>query len=74
MQYFLDDVSNCMMSFLLTTNFLFIRQRAGGAADGSDLKGGGKKSLPTFFALGGKKKAEPEPEPEPKKKNWWTLN
>mmetsp|Transcript_16557 Transcript_16557/g.34614 ORF Transcript_16557/g.34614 Transcript_16557/m.34614 type:complete len:162 (+) Transcript_16557:99-584(+) len=49
-------------------------QRAGGAADGSDLKGGGKKSLPTFFTLGGKKTKEPEPEPEPKKKNWWTLN
>ena len=49
-------------------------QRAGGSADGSDLKGGAKKSAPTFFAFGGKKKVqEPEPEPE-KKKNWWTLN
>lgn len=47
-------------------------QRAGGSADGSDLKGGKKKSGPTFFAFGGKKKAEPEPEPE-KKTNWWTL-
>jgi hypothetical protein len=49
-------------------------QRAGGSADGSDLKGGAKKSGPTFFQLGGKKKqAEPEPE-KPKAKNWWTLN
>ncbi|EJK73775.1 hypothetical protein THAOC_04584 [Thalassiosira oceanica] len=49
-------------------------QRAGGAADDSDLKGGNKKSGPTFFKMGGaKKKAEPTPEPE-KKKNWWTLN
>merc|ERR1712087_800213 len=49
-------------------------QRAGGSADGSDLKGGAKKSGPTFFQFGGKKKA-PEPEPEPEKKtNWWTLN
>ena len=49
-------------------------QRAGGSADGSDLKGGKKKSGPTFFQFGGKKKA-PEPEPEPEKKtNWWTLN
>ena len=48
-------------------------QRAGGSADGADLKGGKKKGGPTFFQLGGKKKA-PEPEPEPvKKKNWWTL-
>lgn len=49
-------------------------QRAGGSADGSDLKGGAKKKGPTFFQFGGKKK---EPEPEPvveKKKNWWTLN
>ena len=49
-------------------------QRAGGAADDSDLKGGKKKAMPTFFKMGGaKKKAEPAPEPE-KKKNWWTLN
>mmetsp|Transcript_16754 Transcript_16754/g.24933 ORF Transcript_16754/g.24933 Transcript_16754/m.24933 type:complete len:155 (-) Transcript_16754:115-579(-) len=49
-------------------------QRAGGSADGADLKGGAKKKGPTFFQFGGKKKA-PEPEPEPeKKKNWWTLN
>ena len=49
-------------------------QRAGGSADGSDLKGGAKKSGPTFLQFGGKKKA-PEPEPEqPKPKNWWTLN
>lgn len=49
-------------------------QRAGGAPDGSDLKGGSKKSGPTFFQLGGKKKS-PEPEPEkPKSTNWWTLN
>eukprot|EP00804_Cyclotella_cryptica_P022846 CCRYP_005056-RB/>CCRYP_005056-RB protein AED:0.33 eAED:0.33 QI:0/-1/0/1/-1/0/1/0/112 len=49
-------------------------QRAGGAPDGSDLKGGAKKSVPTFFQLGGKKKS-PEPEPEkPKPKNWWTLS
>lgn len=49
-------------------------QRAGGSADGADLKGGEKKKAPSFFAFGGKKKApEPEPEPEPKKKNWWTL-
>ena len=49
-------------------------QRAGGSADGADLKGGAKKKGPTFFQMGGKKKA---PEPEPvveKKKNWWTLN
>ena len=50
-------------------------QRAGGSADGNDLKGGGaKKKGGTFFSFGGKKKA-PEPEPEPEKKtNWWTLN
>ena len=49
-------------------------QRAGGSADGSDLKGGAKKKGPTFFQMGGaKKKAEPEPVVE-KKKNWWTLN
>jgi hypothetical protein len=49
-------------------------QRAGGSADGSDLKGGAKKKGPTFVQFGGKKKA-PEPEPEkPKPKNWWTLN
>ena len=49
-------------------------QRAGGSADGADLKGGAKKKGPTFFQMGGKKK-KPEPEPEPeKKKNWWTLN
>ncbi|KAL7518336.1 hypothetical protein ACHAWX_003177 [Stephanocyclus meneghinianus] len=49
-------------------------QRVGGAPDGSDLKGGSKKSGPTFFQLGGKKKS-PEPEPEkPKSTNWWTLN
>merc|ERR1719203_170394 len=48
-------------------------QRAGGSADGDDLKAGKKKKGPTFFQMGGKKKA-PEPEPEaPKKKNWWTL-
>jgi len=48
-------------------------QRAGGSADGADLKGGAKKKGPTFMSFGGKKKA-PEPEPEPvKKKNWWTL-
>merc|ERR1719203_1324751 len=35
-------------------------QRAGGSADGADLKGGKKKSGPTFFQMGGKKK-EPEP-------------
>lgn len=64
----------CYEFFLTSSLPLLFRQRAGGAADGSDLKGGGKKSLPTFFALGGKKKKEPEPEPEPKKKNWWTLN
>lgn len=49
-------------------------QRAGGSADGSDLKGGAKKNAPTFFQFGGKKKKEAEPEPEPKKKNWWTLS
>jgi len=49
-------------------------QRAGGSADGADLKGGAKKKGPTYFQMGGKKKA-PEPEPVPeKKKNWWTLN
>jgi len=51
-------------------------QRPGGMPDGSDLKGGAKKSGPTFFKMGGKKnepKAEPEPE-KPKSKNWWTLN
>eukprot|EP00584_Thalassiosira_punctigera_P006972 CAMPEP_0172528552 /NCGR_PEP_ID=MMETSP1067-20121228/2914_1 /TAXON_ID=265564 ORGANISM="Thalassiosira punctigera, Strain Tpunct2005C2" /NCGR_SAMPLE_ID=MMETSP1067 /ASSEMBLY_ACC=CAM_ASM_000444 /LENGTH=162 /DNA_ID=CAMNT_0013312487 /DNA_START=106 /DNA_END=595 /DNA_ORIENTATION=+ len=49
-------------------------QRAGGSADGTDLKGGAKKKAPTFFQMGAKKKAAaPEPE-EPKKKNWWTLN
>lgn len=48
-------------------------QRAGGSADGSDLKGGAKKKGPTFFQMGGKKKEEPAPAPE-KKKNWWTLN
>ena len=49
-------------------------QRAGGSADGNDLKGGGaKKKGGTFFSFGGKKKA-PEPAPEPEKKNWWTLN
>jgi hypothetical protein len=49
-------------------------QRAGGSADGSDLKGGGGKKGPTFVQFGGKKKAlEPEPE-KPKPKNWWTLN
>lgn len=48
-------------------------QRAGGDATGADLKGGTKKKAPTFFKMGGKKKA-PEPAPEPvKKKNWWTL-
>ncbi|KAL7547542.1 hypothetical protein ACHAWF_010826 [Thalassiosira exigua] len=50
-------------------------QRAGGSADGDDLKGGAKKNKgPTFFAFGGSKKKEPEPAPEPKKTNWWTLN
>ena len=50
-------------------------QRAGGSADGSDLKGGAKKKGPTFFQFGGGKKKEPEPEPVvEKKKNWWTLN
>lgn len=50
-------------------------QRAGGSADGADLKGGAKKKAPTFFSFGGGKKKEPEPEPEkPKSKNWWTLN
>lgn len=49
-------------------------QRAGGSADGADLKGGAGKKGPTFIQFGGKKKA-PEPEPEkPKAKNWWTLN
>jgi len=49
-------------------------QRPGGSADDSDLKGGKKKSGPTFFKMGAsKKKAAPAPEPE-KKKNWWTLN
>merc|ERR1719203_1766667 len=44
-------------------------QRAGGSADGDDLKGK-KKSI---FSFGRKKKA-PEPEPEPpKKKNPWTF-
>merc|ERR1719223_654611 len=38
-------------------------QRANGSADGSDLGGGAKKKAPTFFQMGGKKKA-PEPEPE----------
>mmetsp|Transcript_3011 Transcript_3011/g.6568 ORF Transcript_3011/g.6568 Transcript_3011/m.6568 type:complete len:160 (+) Transcript_3011:118-597(+) len=48
-------------------------QRAGGDATGADLKGGAKKKAPTFFNMGGKKKA-PEPVAEPiKKKNWWTL-
>merc|ERR1719183_2389280 len=39
-------------------------QRAGGDATGADLKGGTKKKAPTFFKMGGKKKA-PEPAPEP---------
>jgi len=48
-------------------------QRQGGMADGSDLKAGKAKKAPTFFKMGGKKKAaEPEPVVE-KKKNWWTL-
>merc|ERR1719287_85945 len=36
-------------------------QRAGGSADGEDLKGGKKKKGPTFMTFGGKKKAAPEP-------------
>ncbi len=49
-------------------------QRAGGSADGSDLKSGAGKKGPTFIKFGGKKKA-PESEPvKPKSKNWWTLN
>mmetsp|Transcript_6587 Transcript_6587/g.11941 ORF Transcript_6587/g.11941 Transcript_6587/m.11941 type:complete len:161 (-) Transcript_6587:161-643(-) len=48
-------------------------QRQGGMADGSDLKGGTKKKAPTFFNMGGKKKApEPEPVAPTKKKNWWS--
>merc|ERR1712127_813944 len=47
-------------------------QRAGGSADGSDIKGGAKKKGPPFFSMGGAKKKAPEPAPEPeKKKNWW---
>jgi hypothetical protein len=51
-------------------------QRAGGSADGSDLKGGAAKKGPTFIQFGGAKKKAPEKkEPEkPKPKNWWTLN
>ena len=50
-------------------------QRAGGSADGSDLKGGAKKKGPTFITFGGGKKKAAAKEPEkPKPKNWWTLN
>ena len=51
--------------------YSFFRQRKGGLADGSDLKGGKKKPAGNMF---GKKKAAAKTEPEPeKKKNWWSL-
>ena len=48
-------------------------QRAGGSADGDDLKNKKKKGG-GFNFFGKKKKPEPEPAPEPpKKKNPWTF-